>query len=190
MAIGYGASVSADNEVYIGNSTTASIGGIVNWTATSDGRFKTDVQENVSGLDFINRLRPVTYHMDANAWEQFHGKTLPENLQATADQKAQLRYTGFIAQEVELAAEQSGFDFSGVKVPQNDQEAYGLRYAEFVVPLVKAVQELSETVETQKQQIQQQQQLLSQYQAALENMVQRVGAIENKSEASTVSQAQ
>jgi hypothetical protein len=33
--------------------------------------------------------------------------------------------------------------FSGVDKPQNKYSLYGLRYAEFVVPLVKAVQELS-----------------------------------------------
>jgi hypothetical protein len=37
-----------------------------------------------------------------------------------------------------------GFDFSGVEKPKNEKDLYGLRYAEFVVPLVKAVQELDE----------------------------------------------
>ena len=50
--------------------------------------------------------------------------------------------TGFIAQEVEKAALGLGFDFSGVEAPKNEKSFYGLRYAEFVVPLVKAVQEL------------------------------------------------
>ena len=45
------------------------------------------------------------------------------------------------AQEVEAAATVTGFDFSGVDKPQNETGLYGLRYAEFVVPLVKAVQE-------------------------------------------------
>ena len=57
--------------------------------------------------------------------------------------KDKLVYTGFIAQEVEKAAADLGFDFSGVKVPENEKQAYGLRYAEFVVPLVQAVKELS-----------------------------------------------
>ena len=47
-----------------GNAATSTIGGSVNWTATSDGRFKSNVEENVVGLDFINKLRPVTYQMD------------------------------------------------------------------------------------------------------------------------------
>ncbi|HEV8538733.1 MAG TPA: hypothetical protein VGR15_07395, partial [Bacteroidota bacterium] len=40
------------------------------------------------------------------------------------------------------AAKELGYDFSGVDAPKNEKDFYGLRYAEFVVPLVKAVQEL------------------------------------------------
>ena len=50
-----------------------------------------------------------------------------------------------IAQEVEQAASEIGYIFSGVDKPENENSLYGLRYAEFVVPLVKAVQELSST---------------------------------------------
>ena len=54
-----------------------------------------------------------------------------------------MRKSGFIAQDVEQAANAIGYDFSGVDAPKNENDFYGLRYAEFVVPLVKAVQELS-----------------------------------------------
>ena len=64
--------------------------------------------------------------------------------QASRNAKEQILYTGFIAQEVETAAKELNYDFSGVDRPQNENALYGLRYAEFVVPLVKAVQELSE----------------------------------------------
>ena len=56
-------------------------------------------------------------------------------------------YTGFIAQEVEKAANEVGFNFSGVDAPKNENDFYGLRYAEFVVPLVKAVQEQQKVIE-------------------------------------------
>ena len=52
-------------------------------------------------------------------------------------------YSGFVAQDVEKAALSVGYNFNGVDAPKNGKGAYGLRYAEFVVPLVKAVQELS-----------------------------------------------
>lgn len=57
--------------------------------------------------------------------------------------KESIVYTGFIAQDVEKTAKAAGYEFSGVDAPKNDNDLYGLRYAEFVVPLVKSVQELS-----------------------------------------------
>lgn len=156
IAIGYGTTISADNEVFIGNSAITSIGGNVNWTATSDGRFKTNVQENVPGLDFIRQLSPVTYNFDLDKLNDFnHSNGLP-----TAH-KTDVVYSGFIAQDVLETAKELGYDFSGIKVPENEEsDLYGIRYAEFVVPLVKATQELEEKVEAQQLQINQQQDLL------------------------------
>ena len=55
--------------------------------------------------------------------------------------------------EVEAAAKKLGFDFSGVDAPKNENDMYGLRYAEFVVPLVKAVQEQQTIIQNQQKQI-------------------------------------
>ena len=65
---------------------------------------------------------------------------------ATADNKEaraieKIRQTGFIAQEVEAAAQKAGYNFSGVTSPKNGEGLYSLSYSQFVVPLVKAVQE-------------------------------------------------
>ncbi|MEM6698610.1 MAG: tail fiber domain-containing protein [Bacteroidota bacterium] len=146
IAIGYQANVTTANSVVIGNSATTSIGGVVNWTATSDGRYKTDVLENVVGLDFINRLRPVTYQYNAL---QLHQRSFPHasNLQAALTAKSQIRYSGFLAQEVETATQSANYNFSGIDRPSDENGIYGLRYAEFVVPLVKAAQELIEAIE-------------------------------------------
>jgi hypothetical protein len=54
---------------------------------------------------------------------------------------------------VEAAAKSIGYDFSGVDAPQNPDGHYGLRYAEFVVPLVKAVQEQQSIIDNQQKQI-------------------------------------
>lgn len=63
------------------------------------------------------------------------------------------RESGFIAQEVEDAANKSGFTFSGVDKPINSGALYGLRYADFVVPLVKAVQEQQVIIDEQNKKI-------------------------------------
>ena len=43
-----------------------------------------------------------------------------------------------------------GVDFSGVVRPQSDNDFYSIRYSEFVVPLIKAVQEQQTEIETLK----------------------------------------
>jgi len=57
--------------------------------------------------------------------------------------KQQVVYTGFVAQDVEKAAKELNYDFSGVDAAKSDKDLYALRYSDFVVPLVKAVQDLS-----------------------------------------------
>jgi trimeric autotransporter adhesin len=61
-----------------------------------------------------------------------------------------IKMTGFVAQDVEKAAREAGYDFSGVQKPANPDDLYSLRYAYFVVPLVKAVQELNSQNDTQQ----------------------------------------
>jgi hypothetical protein len=57
-------------------------------------------------------------------------------------------HSGFIAQEVEQACTATNYTNSIVHHPANDNDAYALAYAELVVPLVKAVQELSHIVDS------------------------------------------
>ena len=145
-AIGYNAIATASNQVKIGNAFVTAIGGAVNWSVISDGRFKKDVQENIPGLDFINALRPVSYRYDLRAYNNhIHPDSSNEVIYAQCGgaEKEKVRYTGFIAQEVEQAALAVGYNFSGVVQPADAKDTYSIRYAEFVVPLVKSVQELS-----------------------------------------------
>ncbi len=159
-AIGFGAIVDASDKVRIGNTTVTSISGAVNFTKLSDGRFKKEVKENVEGLAFINKLRPVTYIVDVPGIDNFYDQgrksasgtedaQLQKMKQASYEYAAKHRESGFIAQEVEKITKESGFDFSGVDVPTNPNALYGIRYAEFVVPLVKAVQEQQIIIEQQ-----------------------------------------
>jgi hypothetical protein len=152
IAIGREAFVSSDNTVRIGFSAIYSIGGYVDWTNVSDGRIKKNIKNNVPGLAFINKLNPITYNLDLEAADRIiqrpapkDGKTIAPAQEEIAARKAkeQIAYTGFVAQEVEKAAKELNYDFSGVDAAKNDKDLYGLRYAEFVVPLVKAMQELS-----------------------------------------------
>ena len=142
-AIGNGTLASGAGDVRIGNDMVSSIGGFQGWTTfPSDSRFKINVAENISGLDFINKLRPVSYNVDLgkvrNALNpSSQGKSSANSLSISE------KRVGFIAQEVEEIVEENGYVFSGVDVPDNEKDIYGIRYAKFVVPLVKGVQELS-----------------------------------------------
>jgi hypothetical protein len=143
MAIGAGAVVDASNKVRIGNSAVTVIEGQVPFTTPSDGRFKFNVEEDVKGLDFILQLRPVTYQFDVKRFDENSGGNVSSNndLQKSYDEAAQIRRSGFIAQEVERAALKSAYNFSGLIRPQSIKDHYSLSYDAFVVPLVKAVQE-------------------------------------------------
>jgi hypothetical protein len=108
------------------------------------------VQEDIKGLAFINLLRRyptllifpdwinITIHpiIVMKVLNSGHGKNQPAAC-------SYIQESGFIAQEVEQAVSMAGIPFSGVDKPSNPIGLYGLRYADFVVPLVKAVQELS-----------------------------------------------
>lgn len=151
-ALGNDASITSNNSVRIGNTSVTQIAGQVSWTAASDGRIKTNVQENVPGLDFIRKLRPVTYRFNTKAQNEIMGIKEETTDYPGKNDIENITQTGFIAQEVEAAAAQSGFDFSGVSKPANEKDIYGLRYADFVVPIVKAVQEQQEIIENLQQQ--------------------------------------
>ncbi len=170
-ALGSNSFITYENQVKIGDQSVTSIGGYEPWTNLSDGRFKKNVKDNVPGLAFINELRAITYTIDVTSLTNFvdkdrqdkimraEGKTVREKnpeaealIQKGIQEKEKMIRTGFVAQEVEEAAKRIGYDFSGVDKPKNEHTPYGLRYSEFVVPLVKAVQELSKTNDELKKQ--------------------------------------
>ncbi|HSK13497.1 MAG TPA: tail fiber domain-containing protein, partial [Phnomibacter sp.] len=158
VAVGQAVTITASSQARIGNAATNSIGGHANWSNVSDARFKRNISPNVPGLDFIMRLNPVTYHLDVHAINNaIYPKERPwmnEDMQMAVAEKSSIRYSGFLAQEVEVAALQTGYDFSGVDAPKNDKDFYGLRYAEFVVPLVKAMQEQQEMIRLLQEKVQ------------------------------------
>jgi hypothetical protein len=154
ITIGSSVFTTASDQARIGNASVTSIGGPVAWTNTSDARFKTDIRNNeVVGLPFIMKLKPATYQFDVHKMFAFQGQLSDTITWKTQFDKEKIRYSGFIAQEVEQAALEVGYDFSGVDKPKNDSDFYGLRYSEFVVPLVKAMQEQQQQIETLQTQV-------------------------------------
>ena len=110
---------------------------------TSDRNEKNTIVDSDLGLSFVNKLKPVSY--------KFNNKTRT--------------HYGLIAQDVETTlsdVSKSSTDFAGfikTTLTKDDytkedldtpKDVYGLRYNEFISPLIKAVQELSAEVETLK----------------------------------------
>jgi hypothetical protein len=128
-AIGYGATATMPNSVRIGNAAVMLIGGQVAWSNLSDVRSKEDIEDIGCGLDFIKALRPVQFRMK------------------TGDGRTDF---GFIAQEIEALL---GDGYSVLGIGGDAERTLSLRYTDFIAPMVKAMQEQQDIIETQKQQI-------------------------------------
>jgi trimeric autotransporter adhesin len=148
-ALGAGALVNATSKIRLGSTTTLTVETQLNYSTISDGRFKYNINEaDVIGLEFIKKLRPVVYNFDTKRFQEFLTQNMPEDTRKNYLDKdfapsTSIRQSGFIAQEVEAAAKETGYNFNGVHVPETKDDNYSLAYAQFTVPLVKAVQELS-----------------------------------------------
>lgn len=150
---------------------------------SSDLRYKKDILDSNLGLSFINNLRPISYKWKKakrevvfeesvetiDTWgdekrDQVvmvpkvagydeHGREIIE----TTSSEGSRNHYGFIAQEVKEALDLSGVgdSFAGWVLDDKDNPESGqnLRYSEFIAPLTKAVQELSDMVESLQQEI-------------------------------------
>jgi hypothetical protein len=140
--------------MYLGNANALLYCQAGVWTG-SDARFKNNVTENVKGLAFIKKLRPVTYNFDTKKLDDFLTQNMPDSAK-TARKKGMdftasmaVVHSGFIAQEVEQAAKEVNFTSDIVHAPENNNDHYAVNYAEIVVPLVKGMQEQQQIIEKQ-----------------------------------------
>jgi hypothetical protein len=188
VAIGESSRCTASNQVRLGNTSTSSIGGQANWTALSDGRFKKNIKEDVKGIDFIMKLRPVTYQLDISGMNKKLNidRKNDETAKRSINDKEKIFYTGFVAQEVEQAAKNAGYDFSGVDKPTNENDFYGLRYSEFVVPLVKAVQEQQAIISALQKQNEELKKANADQKSINENLLKRLEKLEGSFNATTI----
>ena len=125
---------------------------------SSDERMKENIVETQFGLDFINTLNPVSYKWkDTDEYSEM--RTVPATdgepeHEEVANTFEAVEYTrthhGLIAQQVNQAVTDAGLtatEFAGYTYdPERDQ--HGLRYQEFIAPLIKAVQELTARIAT------------------------------------------
>ena len=162
-----GGAPAGDDEGYLGDENISTINAQVDITAASDKRDKTDVESLALGLNFINKLEPVTYRWDKRVkYIDKYKLSLPEDdpdYIDLDDVKTDGTHTepqlcaGLLAQDVEEVEQELGFDKKDktalVTQLSGDGKAYSLNYARFVPMLIKSVQELSTQVESLKEEV-------------------------------------
>ncbi|WP_226576816.1 DUF2793 domain-containing protein [Acuticoccus sediminis] len=144
-AVGAGATVQGSHQVQLGNSatTTYAYGAIQD---RSDERDKADVRDTALGLEFIRALRPVDFRWDYR--EDYSGRG-PGEASADGSKKRNRFHHGFLAQEIEQVIRRTGMDFGGYQdhAIAGGRDVKTLGYTEFVAPIVRAIQQLSEDVD-------------------------------------------
>jgi trimeric autotransporter adhesin len=143
-ALGAGALLFASNSIVLGNTSISAIyANVSSITAVSDRRRKKDIRalDTGLGLDFIEKLKPVSYRFN------------------NGDETE--RY-GFIAQDLEQALPASLHDTIERSRPehglalierQNDKDrTYRVSYDELLAPIVKSIQEQQQEIAAERQQ--------------------------------------
>ena len=110
-------------------------------TETSDSRLKTDIEDSDLGTDFILGLRPVSFRWIIGGRDRTPADPdTPGSFDTHIDRPGVRRHYGLLAEEVRDKAAEKKVEFGGY-VYDPDENKHGLRYSQFIAPLVKAFQE-------------------------------------------------
>ena len=151
----------ADNAYDIGSSARAwrNIYSENALTVTSDVRYKSDIVDSNLGLAFINNLRPVSYQKKEEIKDlvvnELEDGTVESNY-VSNETMPKVTHYGLIAQEVKNVLDNMGVDNFGGWVISDKEDEHSkqlLRYEEFISPMIKAIQELSNEVAALKEKI-------------------------------------
>ncbi len=153
IVIGYNLTGGGQNKVRLGSGSDYienDYANNANWAHSSDERLKDNIQTDNLGLDFINELRTVTYNWKASDKVD---TSLPGYIDADTTnfdklcKDTSVTMNGLIAQEVKAALDKVGADASKYAVWSTDDDGIQrISESSFVMPLIKAVQELSAKV--------------------------------------------
>ena len=133
-----------DNAVFIGNDTNHienDFNADATWNYSSDVRQKTNIEDDILGLDFINKIRPVVYKHKSPSEFPKEWSSYDENDKEPMGGDKKIH--GLIAQEVKEALDEADVDtFGGWSVGDDGRQRVSREM--FITPLIKSVQELSE----------------------------------------------
>jgi len=121
------------------------------WVFVSDERIKKNIQKDTLGLEFINKIRPVTYNHKKN--EEIDKDFLDSTVNwKKGDADDTVLHRGLVAQEVKAAMQEVGnTDFDGWS--QDDDGMQGISKEAFITPLINAVKELSAEITALKAEV-------------------------------------
>lgn len=159
IGLGYNANVpspTGSNQIRIGNTFITYASTQVAWSITSDRRWKSNIQTTNLGLEFIKKLRPVSYFRENDEFKKTE--------------------YGFIAQELEEALNTSGADSNGIII-KDDEGMYSVRYNDLLAPIVKAIQEMEIQNQTLKEE---NQNLKNQLELTLRTLNDKIEILTNK----------
>lgn len=154
IVIGHDTTGIGSNMAVIGNDDITKIyaahdGGAVIYTAgivhTSDSRIKKNVNDLDGGLNFISSLRPVIYNriMPKDYPDEIKKKMYPKGVpRQVSNDECNKNHVGLIAQEVNDSTNLLGDNITNLVNFNIDTGLYSLSYDSFVVPIIKAIQEL------------------------------------------------
>ena len=138
-----------DDAYYLGNLTHRwdAVYAVNGTIQTSDRRDKTKIKSSDLGLEFVKSLNPIKYKwketVDTKNQQEGGIKIGEKNKKRKVSRRKGIRdHYGLIAQDVEETLK--GKDFAGLIIGENGR--YGLRYSEFIAPMIKAIQELNNEI--------------------------------------------
>jgi len=124
-----------NNEITLGNNTIATLRcNQTSITSLSDKRDKTSIQDLGSCLPIIDKLKPITFKWDKREWYPngiSDGSKIDNNINI-----------GFLAQDLKKLQEENNVEYFNL-VYESDSNKLEATSGNLLIPLIKAVQELS-----------------------------------------------
>ena len=121
---------------------------------TSDRNQKKEIEESDLGINLINKLKPVKYKFIENSSNRFHYGLIAQDVSGSLNELGveTKDFAGYIEMDMYTSGSNKISNLSSLKEEDDIPEwkpikEYGLRYEEFISPMIKAIQQLSAKVD-------------------------------------------
>jgi hypothetical protein len=127
----------------------------VGLSSTSDRNKKNSIEDTDLGLNFINKLRPVKYKLNEASTPRYHYGFIAQEVTASMAEfnlttndislvaSSSVNYTN---EQIEEFKSGSSWSWYENEISASSKQSLSLTYTEFIAPMIKAIQELSDRV--------------------------------------------